>query len=223
MPYILCILAFLAIPIECVAQLTPFRNIPSASEALWTEPQRYSWNHNGSQLALNEDGTLFEDGKARVRLPRWAGPFPPAVIGNLSIGGIEGELLIAYDADMGGEGNSYLCRFARNLKSIRWCQTIRFNFRVSTAADAIWVGAIGFIGRIDPKRGRLIWHHPNLYRAYTASGDSFNVTCPVAEDSATVTFESEGSNRGSEKRIVLNRASGEIISVTDIGGTRVCQ
>ncbi len=223
MPHVICILTFLLVPLECFAELIPFRHIPPVGEAFWTEPQRYSWKHNGSQVALYEDGTLFADGKAQVKLPKWAGPFPPAIISNLSAGELERALLIAYNADMGGEGNSYLCRYARDLSSIRWCQKIMFNYRASTSVDAIWVGAIGFIGRIEPKHGRFVWRHQNLYGAYTLSGDSFNITCPVTEDSVTVTFESAGSNRGSEKRIVLNRETGEIISVTDIGGSRVCQ
>jgi len=223
MIHILRFIILFAIPLECFAQLAPLQHVPSVGNAFWTEHRDYAWIHRGLQLSLKKDGTLFVDGYARVRIPKWAGPFPSAIISNLAAGEIEGELLIAYTADMGGEGNSFVCRFARDLKSIRWCQMTMFNFSVFTGNDAIWVGAIGFIGRLDPKRGKYIWRQPMLYGAYSASGDSFNVTCPVAEDEATVTFESEGSNRGTEKQIVLNRASGQIVSVTDIAGNRVCQ
>lgn len=215
-----CCLLLLATTTSSYAQLVPFEEIEEIGSP--QGPVHYSWKRNGAQLTFLEDGTLLANRKVLMKLPREAGFKPGFAMGGPAIGNVGKDMLVAYITDAGGDVCSYICRMAENLKSAKWCQDIAMNFQVALGKDSIWMGGYGQIGRIDPETGKYIWRHTTLAGAYSDKHDSFNIACPIAEDATTVAFDSDGSNRGTAKKVVLNRVTGEILSVTDIKGGRAC-
>jgi len=204
----------------CRGELVPFDHVPRVGEEV---SGSFSWVSAARKFELDANGTLRSDGSKNgqsLRLPVPRNWF----VESLLVGRFGNDLVLAYQTEFGGDGLSYICRVRGDLDSVHWCQKIPgFNIMVSGSVDSIWVGAMGFIGRLGPKSGKYVWRHGNLYRAYSDHGDSFISVWPAAEAEATVTFESEGTNRDNKRRMLLDRKSGKILRVTDIDSGNVLQ
>jgi hypothetical protein len=216
----LLLLMGLTVQSVCRGELLPFRDVPPHGPIF---SSTFVWSSATTKFRLSWDGELLSvnsTGSQTLRLPvkkEWS-------VDKLFVGRFDSDLLLAYETSFGGEGRSYICRARENLKAIRWCQKIPgFNVAAASNVDSIWIGAFGFMGRIDPESGRYAWSHKNLYNASTSQGRSFIEVSPYAESQTTVTFQSGGSNQNDKRTVVIDRKSGRIVQVTDSVSGKVVQ
>jgi hypothetical protein len=176
----------------------------------------FGWELSQKKMVVSEDGLLEISSEApgqggkRIQLPLEM----DEGITNLFVRERGADVFLALDASVGGSGRGMLCRIATRSASIRWCRPIRgFNiFAAMGNDDAIFVGAIGFVGRVDPTTGRIIWQQSGLYK----KDQTFNVFCAAEEDGNVVSMfgTSGGSFPSVGKRIRLDSKTGEILSIS---------
>jgi len=115
------------------------------------------------------------------------------------------------DADA---GSSVLALFNKKEMEIKW-QTEIGAFNISEpliGKDAIYVGAIGTVAKIDRDTGAIIWRHQWLYESDTGAFNSF--IRPV-KDGQVVRFIEEKQPRAKyskPREIVVEDISGDILS-----------
>jgi hypothetical protein len=175
----------------------------------------FRWEANGLTASVSAAGALklsgtVVDQQRPVRFPlektEW--------ISRLSLLQREESLFLAFDTDDGDSGRGVLCRIAIKSSSILWCRSVPgFNMFGAIAHDgAIFVGAIGFLGRIDPKSGRFLWKHPGLYN----KDKTFNIFCAPEEEGGRISmYGTTGVPSTTGKRVTLDRQTGRIISITE--------
>ncbi|HEX5637249.1 MAG TPA: hypothetical protein VFY78_09195 [Gammaproteobacteria bacterium] len=131
------------------------------------------------------------------------------------------DLLLAFETNDGDEGNGHICRINSTMDSIAWCQSVAgFNLFAATGKDTLYLGAIGFVGRLSPETGKLIWQHADLYN----KDNTFNIVCPASETDATISFHATTGIKGeANKQITLDRHSGKVIQIAVITDKTVCQ
>lgn len=176
----------------------------------------FRWEANGLAASVNANGMLTLNGsmvdqqQRHTKLPlenrEW--------ISRLSALERGESLFLAFDTDDGDSGRGMLCRVTTKLRSIRWCRDIPgFNISAAIAYDgAIFVGAIGFLGRVDTKAGTFLWKQSGLY----ANDKTFNIFCALEEAGERISwFGTTGTPASIGKRVVLDRRTEKINSITD--------
>lgn len=199
-------------------QLSPAAAV--AEPALRTGDERnasFSWRGGERSLRVSASGRLaFGDATRKepqqlmlpIRNQEW--------ITRLSVLTIGDDVLIAADTEAGDTGRGLLCRLAARPAGLRWCTALPgFNVFAATGREgAIFVGAIGFVGRVDPGTGKLLWQQSGLY----ARDKAFNIFCALADGEDTVSLQATSGTSGHTKRIVLDRRSGTIIAIEEAAG-----
>jgi len=128
----------------------------------------------------------------------------------------DGDLLLLFEASDGNIGRGALCRYQVSSWSQRWCQWISaFNVMAAVAEDGgIYVGGIGFLGKLDGRSGQFLWQQQDLYKKDRA----FNIFGVPSEAAEGVSFEATaGTGSISDKRITLDRRSGQVLEIQDLG------
>lgn len=176
----------------------------------------FSWEANGLAASVSAKGVLTVSGPATTQ-PQRPTKFPLEKNEWISrLLAIErGEsLFLAFDTDDGDSGRGVLCRVTIKSGSIRWCRNVPgFNTFGAIANDgAVFVGAIGFLARVDPKTGAFRWKQSGLY----TKDKTFNIFCAPEEESGRISmYGTTGVPSTIGKRVVLDRQSGKIISITE--------
>ncbi|MGE0081854.1 MAG: hypothetical protein AB7U81_11210 [Thiohalomonadaceae bacterium] len=127
-----------------------------------------------------------------------------------------GDLLLLFEASDGNIGRGALCRYQISPWTQRWCQWISaFNVVAALSEDgAIYVGGIGFLGKLDGASGKFLWQQQDLYKKDRA----FNIFGVPTETADAVSFEATaGVGFVPDKRITLNRKSGEVLEIQELG------
>lgn len=210
-------ICLLCLPVLCLGEPIPFDQAHKAGDGL---DALFSWGDANKGFALSARGVLtskMDFLKPKLRLPIDKGEW----IERLLVRRQENDLMLAFDTSDGDNGRGLICRIKWPLSAVQWCQTIPgFNVHASTGKDSIYLGAIGFVGRLDPKNGNYLWRHDDLY----GKDKTFNIVCPAKEYEATVVFNATTGIRGSVvKQISLGLYTGKIIQTTVIGIGDVCQ
>ena len=130
------------------------------------------------------------------------------------------DLYIAYEADSAAEDGSrgVLCRYSAATLAKRWCTVIP-GFNVIAAvgeSGALYVAAIGVVGRIDPANGKYLWILKDLYErdpGFTA------FRLPIERD-GTVVFVASGGLPGEPlKRVVVRSNTGALLEIGPAPGS----
>ena len=209
-----CILCF---PALCLGEPVPFDWAHKTGDGPDT---KLSWGDESDGFSLSSDGTLSPKSNSlnpELNLPINKG----AWIEQLQVTRHDKDLILAYQTDNGEDGRGFICRISWPVNIIRWCQDIPgFNIRTSSGVDSIYIGAIGFMGRLDPKNGNYIWRHDGLYE----KDHALNIVCLSKENETTVTFNASSRARNSEiEEISLDRNSGKMLQASNIGVGEVCR
>jgi hypothetical protein len=205
---------FILIPSLGCCELMPFVTIKNDG---YYDSSSFTWDANENHYSLNADAVLVLtsnklSNSRQIKLP--IGTF----VVQMSLLNYSGDILMALETDFAGDGQGYICRVKNNLSKVYWCRkTGTFNIHASASADSILIGGIKTISRLNPKSGNYIWNH-------TSASDYFS-NCPVLENDTTVTFISQDTDRvGSvAKQRIIDRNSGEIIKIADIGTIKDCK
>jgi hypothetical protein len=180
----------------------------------------FSWEIGASSYNLREDGLLqMKQSRRTIHLPLGKGMLG---LGLNFAKGVQSDLILGYGTSNGEDGTSFACRIGGDLRTIRWCKNIsNINQNFSVSDDSVWVGAVGFVARINISNGKYIWYHDDLYKMENGT-DSFVITCPVSEDESTVTFYGQDTNNKNNQRLKAERNSGSIIEITRIENKYPC-
>lgn len=191
-----------------------------AEQALKTGDERsasFSWRGGERSLRVSASGRLSVGDATRKEPRQLTLPIGKQEwITRLSALTIGDDVLIAADTDDGDTGRGLLCRVIARPAGLNWCTPLPgFNVFAATGREgAIFVGAIGFVGRIDPATGTLLWQQSGLY----ARDKAFNIFCAIEDHDDTVSLQAMAGTGGRTKRIVLNRRWGTIIAIEDSAG-----
>lgn len=184
----------------------------------------FSWEANGLVASVSARGVLALSGLATAKRQRPT-QFPldkDEWISRLMVIERGDSVFFAFDTESGGYGRGVLCRVATKSGAIHWCRNVPgYNIFAAIANDgAIFVGAIGLLARVDPKTGIFRWKQSGLY----SKDKTFNIFCAPEEQGEWISmYGTAGVPSSIGKRIVLNRQSGKIISITEAklsGGCR---
>jgi hypothetical protein len=209
---------FILMPSLGYCELIPFDPIKNDG---FYDLSSFTWSANENHYSLNANGVLTLTSKTsssrQIKLPI------DTFVVQISLLNHSGDIFIALETDFAGDGQGFICSVKNNLASVNWCQKIpSFNIRASASNDSIWIGALGFVARLNWESGKFYWNHNNLYRYCANREDSFNVVWPVAETESTIVFDSEGSNPGNKRQLLIEKGSGKIIQAKDNNSNRIC-
>jgi hypothetical protein len=129
---------------------------------------------------------------------------------------VEQDLLVLFEVTDGNVGRGNLCRYRSSPWQKRWCQWIpAFNLVAARSEDdSVYVGGIGFLGKVDANSGRFLWQQADLY----SKDPAFNVFGVPTEAQKTVSFEAtDGIGFTPDKRITLARQSGAVLEISELG------
>ena len=204
------------LPVLCVGDLLPF------NKALHTGNEFtavFEWSETTDKYLLTAKGVLSSKNdtlKPKLKLPIAKGSW----IEHLFVLKYNDDLMLAFETNDGDEGNGHICRIKSPLAGVEWCQSVAgFNVYAAASADTIYLGAIGFVSRINPENGKLIWHHADLYN----KDNTFNIVCPAHETESAITFNATTGIKGVEvKQITLDRQTGKIMQIAVIPDKNVC-
>ena len=204
-------------PALCLADLVPFNRAAQTGNEFAAV---FEWGEVSDRLMLTAKGVLSsktDTAKPKLKLPVAKGSW----IEHLFVFNYDNDLVLAFETNNGDEGNGYICRIRSPLVAVDWCQSVAgFNVYAAASTDTIYVGAIGFVSRINPENGKLLWHHADLYN----KDNTFNIVCPAHETESAVTFNATTGIKGVEvKQITLDRQTGKIMQIAVITSKNVCQ
>lgn len=212
---ILCLLGF---PALCLSDPVPFDWANKTGDGPDTN---LSWGVERDGFSLSSDGLLSPNvaSRPKLKLPLDKG----AWIELLQVQRYGKDLLLAFQTDNGEEGRGYICRISWPNNAIQWCRDIPgFNIHVSSGMDSVYIGAIGFMGRLDPSNGRYIWQNEGLYE----KDHSLNILCLTKEGETTVEFNASSGGKGAKseiEQISLDRQTGKIIHKSFVGTGFICR
>lgn len=216
MRQIITAIFLLCFPALCLGNPIPF---DSADKIGYERDAQFTWSNATSGFSLSAQGVLSpvkNYSKTELRLPinseEW--------IERLLVQKHDNDLILAFETSDGESGLGYICRLTWPQNTIRWCQTIPgFNLRPSSSKGSVYIGAIGFIGRLDPTNGKYLWQHDGLYQ----KDHTLNLLCLAKDFETTVVFNATSGITGTEaKQISIDRNTGNIIRTSVIGKVDVC-
>jgi len=190
----------------------------------YVEEANFSWGNVDLDIKLSAQGVLKRKGaKGSAQVKQLKLPVKNTeYIERVSAVKVEGDILIAFDKSDGEIGNGGICRVRLDLFDIRWCQKIpAFNvYAAMGAEDSVFIGAIGFLARLNHINGKYIWRQAGLYQ----KDNTFNVFCNLKEGDRNVSFQAtSGISREPNKQITLDKKTGKIIDISKLEFTNVCQ
>jgi hypothetical protein len=114
------------------------------------------------------------------------------------------ELIIAYELDFGGEGSAKVEALElKNRRSVWSLDVPGFNLGTPLhRGEAIYVNAIGFVGKIDLKKRKFAWKHGDLYPKH-----QFNGAARTSLRDGKVSFFGDG------KLIEVDDATGKLLGL----------
>ena len=180
---------------------------------------KFSWGEATKRFSLSAVGILSPT--ALSKNPKLSLPIDKEeFIEQLFVQRHDNDLMLAFQTSDGDSGRGFICRIKWPQNTIQWCQTIPgFNIDATASMGSIYIGAIGFLGRLDPKDGKYLWSHDGLYEKDPA----FNILCLAKEDATTVLFNATSGIRGADvKQISLDRNTGKIIRISVVELVGVC-
>lgn len=209
--------ALLFIPALCFADFMRFNEAHQSGVEFNAV---YDWARAEDKYALTAKGILFSktnSAKPKLKLPI----DKKAYIERVFVLNYNNDQLLAFEANDGEDMQGFVCRIQSPLDAILWCVSIYgFNIYPLATTNAIYIGAIGFVGMVDPESGKFVWKHDNLY----VRDNTFNIVCPAEETESTVSFNATTGVKGfAVKKITLNRSSGKILKIEVINDANVCQ
>lgn len=205
------------LPAVCLGELSPFIRAQQTGSEFTAV---FAWGDASNKYALTAKGVLSSKTDAtKPQLKLSIGK--KSWIEHLFVFNYENDLMLAYETNDGDEGNGHICRIKSSLSGVEWCQSVAgFNMYAAAEADRLYLGAIGFVGRINPETGKLLWQHADLYN----KDNTFNIVCPASETDSTITFHATTGIKGEAiKQITLERNTGKIIKISVIDNKSVCQ
>ena len=180
---------------------------------------KFSWGKANKGFSLSAVGILSPT--AFSKNPRLSLPIDKEeFIEQLLVQRHDNDLMLAFQTSDGDSGRGFICRITWPQNTIQWCQTIPgFNIDATASMGSIYIGAIGFLGRLNPKDGKYLWRHDGLYE----KDHTFNIICLAKEDDTTVLFNATSGIKGADvKQITLDRSTGKIIRTSVIELVDVC-
>jgi outer membrane protein assembly factor BamB len=206
-----------SLPALCLGDLVPFNRAAQTGNEFTAV---FEWGEVNDKFMLTAKGVLSsktDTAKPKLKLPIAKGSW----IEHLFVLTYNNDLMLAFETNDGDEGNGYICRIKSPLAGVDWCQSVAgFNVYAAASTNTIYLGAIGFVSRINPENGKLLWHHADLYN----KDNTFNIVCPAHETESAVTFNATTGIKGLEvKQITLDRQTGKIMQIAVIPNNNVCQ
>lgn len=126
-------------------------------------------------------------------------------------------LYVTYEAtDRTADGSSgKVCKFIAPGAMPQWCTHIpAFNIVVSISnTSSFYVAGIGMAARIDLQTGKYLWKVDGLYEKDRAF-NSFLI--PIEQDADVAFYASAGTKSAQIKRLVLNRNTGSVMSLSNV-------
>ncbi|MEK7724539.1 MAG: hypothetical protein AAB336_09345 [Acidobacteriota bacterium] len=121
------------------------------------------------------------------------------------------DLILLYEANMGGEGLGYIAAFDSSSMNLKWKAVINgFNVGKGLLENQFaYLTAIGFVAKINLLTGKYVWKHDNLYRRFNENG-AFNIFETPELEKSNVIF-TEKTHDNIVNIIVANKTSGRII------------
>lgn len=119
------------------------------------------------------------------------------------------DLILLYEANIGGEGLGYIASFNSASIKLKWKAVISgFNVGIGLLENQFaYLTAIGFIAKINLLTGKYVWKQDKLYNRKNGAFNSFE----VPELEGTNVIFTETTNNNSVNIIVANKTSGKII------------
>lgn len=184
---------------SCLAEIYKFNQFLKVSEDF---KSTFIWKDESENISLNTLGLL----NGIIKLPMETGEFIEKVLGRK----YKSNFILAYEKTDGETSYGNICSINLKNNKRNWCQQISgFNINVSEGIDGIYVGAIGFMGRVDPKNGQYVWRLENLYQ----NDSTMNMISLVSETELNVIFSATSGIDGSViKEITIKKDTGKIIS-----------
>jgi hypothetical protein len=121
----------------------------------------------------------------------------------------ENVLLLCGVSD-GESGAGFVARLEQPSMRARWKSHIpAFNVGPGLIEEEhVYVTGIGFVARLDLRKGEFVWQHDDLYRKADGSFNSFNV--PTVEGDA-VLFKERPAGEAPAKTLRVHRRTGKIL------------
>lgn len=123
----------------------------------------------------------------------------------------KGDLLILYGISDFESGASMIVRLDGKTLKEKWAADAgSFNAAKGLIENNfVYLGASGFVGKIDLDSGKYLWKHDDLYRKYRKDG-AFNIMEVPVLDGATVVYTEKLENRPANE-IVFDKQSGKFV------------
>ncbi len=127
-------------------------------------------------------------------------------IENLTYYGYDQYLLIIYQIASEEHGGGVVALLNPTDGAFVWSKKIPgFNLNAGPVeGDAMYVTAIGFVGRIDLNQGEFVWHHEGLFQQ---NGSFSSFKAPRIQGD-TIIFSEEDLMKTRLKALVLNKNTG---------------
>lgn len=133
------------------------------------------------------------------------------VSSNVFFAQYKSDLILLYEANIGGEGLGYIASFNSASMKLKWKAVINgFNVGKGLMENQFaYLTAIGFVAKINLLTGKYVWKHDNLYNWNKNNGGFNSFEIPELEKNNVIFTEKTHDNR--VNIIVANKTSGKII------------
>lgn len=198
--------------------LTSFAQIAEFSESKGSETSEFGsfarWDFEiGStkyEVLSSGQGKRISDKNAvtKFRLPLGKNE---TVSSNVFYAQHKTDLILLYEANIGGEGLGYIAAFDSASMKLKWKAVINgFNVGKGLLENQFaYLTAIGFVAKINLLTGKYVWKHDDLY-SWNKNNGAFNSFEVPELDKSNVIF-TEKTHDNKVNIIVANKTSGRII------------
>jgi hypothetical protein len=123
-----------------------------------------------------------------------------------------GDLLLVCEVSYGDGGRAFVARIEQPSMRARWKQRVPGKgVAAAREADALYVAATGFVGRLDLRGGKYLWQHDDISKT---NGPPVFESFELPElRGDTVSFKEAGAGGRAAKTIVANKKTGKIIRI----------
>jgi len=123
-----------------------------------------------------------------------------------------GDILLVCEVAYGDGERAFVARLEQPSMRARWKQRVPGKgVAAAREADALYLAAMGFVGRLDLRSGAYLWKHDDISKTNGPPAfESFEL--PELRGD-TVSFKEAGVTGRAAKTIVVNKKTGKIIRV----------
>jgi hypothetical protein len=123
------------------------------------------------------------------------------------------DLLLICEVSYGDGGRGFVARLEQPSMRASWKQRVPgYNIVAAREGESLYLAAMGFVGRLELRKGEYLWKHGGLNRA--ADGPPLFESFELPEVRGdTVSFREAGVTGRPAKTITVNRKTGKLIHI----------